>query len=375
MADTPTPPAAPNYAAAAKETAAGNARAAIQNQYGNMVNQVTPQGTVTYTPQYLDKHGNVISNPKDIANPNMLRRWTQQVTLSPEQQALYDQNMQTNTKLGSIASQGVGYVGDALNNPLNFDENQQLYTPGEIQQQASDAAYRNASQYLDPQFQQSEDQLHSHLANQGITQGSEAYNNAMNNFARQKQQSYESARNQAYLQGMQGANQQYNQAMGTRQQQNAETQTLRQDPINMLNAVRSGQQMQVTTQPQVGVSNAANLQGWAGPDMLGAVTAQGQYNQGIYNAQAAQAGQTNSAIIGAAGSVAGAGMLSDRRLKKNIKRIGTHALGIGLYTWEYLWGQPFSGVMADEVEKIMPEAIITHPSGFKIVNYKMLGLA
>jgi hypothetical protein len=39
-----------------------------------------------------------------------------------------------------------------------------------------------------------------------------------------------------------------------------------------------------------------------------------------------------------------------------------------------LWGEPFAGVMADEVEQVMPEAIVMHPSGFKMVNYEMLGL-
>jgi hypothetical protein len=39
-----------------------------------------------------------------------------------------------------------------------------------------------------------------------------------------------------------------------------------------------------------------------------------------------------------------------------------------------LWGEPFAGVMADEVEQVMPEAIVMHPSGFKMVNYSMLGL-
>ena len=371
----PSAPPAPNYAAAANATAQGNAKAAIQNQYGNMVNQVTPQGSVIYTPQYLDKSGNVITNPKDISDPNLLRRWTQQVTLSPEQQAMYDKNTKTNTALGNIASQGVGYVGDALNHPLDFSGNQELYTPGQIQQQASDAAYKNASQYLDPQFEQSQSNLANQLANQGITQGSEAYNRAIDNFGRQKQQAYESARNQAYLQGMQGGAQQYSQGMGNRQQQNTEMQTLQQNPLNMLNALRSGQQMQVTNQPQVGQSNPAQLQGWSGPDMLGATTAQGQYNQGLYNAQMAAASNQQSGLMGMGGALGGAAILSDPRLKKNIKRIGTHALGIGLYTWDYLWGEPSTGVMANEVEKVMPEAIVVHPSGFKMVNYSMLGLA
>ena len=111
-------------------------------------------------------------------------------------------------------------------------------------------------------------------------------------------------------------------------------------------------------------------------DFLGAAQAQNQFNQGQYNAQMASNAQLRGAVIGAGGALGGAGIVasSDRRLKKNIKRIGTHVLGIGLYTWDYLWGQPFSGVMADEVEQVMPEAVVMHPSGFKMVNYSMLGL-
>jgi hypothetical protein len=72
-------------------------------------------------------------------------------------------------------------------------------------------------------------------------------------------------------------------------------------------------------------------------------------------------------------SLAGAGVaaLSDRRLKSNIERIGTHKLGIGLYEYDIL-GQRQQGVMADEVEKIMPEAVLMHPSGYKMVNYGLL---
>jgi hypothetical protein len=29
--------------------------------------------------------------------------------------------------------------------------------------------------------------------------------------------------------------------------------------------------------------------------------------------------------------------------------------------------------MADEVEKIMPEAVLIHPTGYKMVNYSMIG--
>ena len=72
-------------------------------------------------------------------------------------------------------------------------------------------------------------------------------------------------------------------------------------------------------------------------------------------------------------------MMSDPRAKENVIRIGTHSLGIGLYLFDYKpeyreqWGlgRQF-GVMADEVETVMPEAVSVHPDGYKRVNYGML---
>ena len=362
---SPKPPPAPDYAAAAQQTSAGNASQAQVAQYGSMTNQVTPYGTVNYTATPMGK----------TKEGDELNQWTQTVGLSPAEQIAFNQNNRINAQLGNVAERGVGYVQSALDKPLDFSQDQALQAPGQIQQQASDAAYKNATQYLDPQFQQSNAQLSNRLANQGITQGSEAYNNAMLNQSNAQQQAYESARQQAYSQGMIGAQQQYQQGLGTRQQQIAEQQTLQQNPLNMLNATRTGQQMQVANMPNVGQSNPAVLQAVAGPDMLGAASALGQYNQGVYNAGSASSSGMMSGGMGMLGSLGAAGIskFSDRRLKTNIKRIGTHALGIGLYTWSYLWGEPSTGVMADEVEKVMPEAVLLHPSGFKMVNYTMIG--
>ena len=72
---------------------------------------------------------------------------------------------------------------------------------------------------------------------------------------------------------------------------------------------------------------------------------------------------------------------SDLKTKENIVRIGKHPLGIGLYLFDYKpeyrelcgSGRQF-GVMADEVETIMPEAVSVHPDGYKMVNYGMLGI-
>ncbi len=72
---------------------------------------------------------------------------------------------------------------------------------------------------------------------------------------------------------------------------------------------------------------------------------------------------------------------SDRVLKQNIVPVGIHPYGIGLYLFDYKpeyrdawgYGRQF-GVIADEVEKVMPEAVSVHPDGYKMVDYAMLGI-
>ena len=70
---------------------------------------------------------------------------------------------------------------------------------------------------------------------------------------------------------------------------------------------------------------------------------------------------------------------SDRRLKSNVVRIGDHPLGIGLYLFDYTQssrglGRQF-GIMADEVEAVMPAAVSVGPDGYKRVDYGMLGIS
>jgi len=73
---------------------------------------------------------------------------------------------------------------------------------------------------------------------------------------------------------------------------------------------------------------------------------------------------------------------SDRSIKENIIQIGTHPMGIGLYLFDYKpefrdacgHDRQF-GVMADEVETVMPEAVSRHAGGYKMVDYGLLGIA
>lgn len=63
---------------------------------------------------------------------------------------------------------------------------------------------------------------------------------------------------------------------------------------------------------------------------------------------------------------------SDRRLKTNIRRVGTHPFGFGIYEFDYIWGEHATGVMADEVKLVMPEAVLRDASGYDKVDYSKL---
>lgn len=68
---------------------------------------------------------------------------------------------------------------------------------------------------------------------------------------------------------------------------------------------------------------------------------------------------------------------SDRRLKQNIELVGRdERTGLNLYEFEYK-DEPerrYRGVMADEVLKVMPKAVVTRSDGYMAVRYDLLGI-
>ena len=71
---------------------------------------------------------------------------------------------------------------------------------------------------------------------------------------------------------------------------------------------------------------------------------------------------------------------SDPSVKQNVVRIGAHPLGIGLYLFEYkpafrMDGRRHFGVMADEVEQVMPEAVSRDENGIWQVDHAVLGIS
>jgi hypothetical protein len=74
------------------------------------------------------------------------------------------------------------------------------------------------------------------------------------------------------------------------------------------------------------------------------------------------------------------GKSSDKRLKKNIRRIGTIQDGLGWYEWEWndkakaigVDDEPTFGVIAQEVAEVMPHAV-GQRDGYLTVDYSIIG--
>jgi len=81
----------------------------------------------------------------------------------------------------------------------------------------------------------------------------------------------------------------------------------------------------------------------------------------------------------ASAAATGASFMSDVRLKNEITFVGKLENGIKIYKWkwnekgkELAGDQVEFGVLAQEVQKIVPEAVITGPDGYLMVNYGAL---
>ena len=262
--------------------------------------------------------------------------------------------------------------------------------------------------------------LQSQLSNQGFQVGSEAYNRAMSDLmgaqSRERFNALDQAGNEAMrmyqtglgarqqgfneaLQGGQFANsalgqagnmdiarmQAMNNATGQafnfgsqyadqmarqRQQAIAEQQLQRAMPLNEMNALLTGQQVGMPQMPSFTNSGISQT-----PQLFNAANMQYQANLAQSNAQNAGMDSMLGSMTGLAGSfmnspAATAFSFSDTRLKTDVRKIGEVAEGISLYRYRWIGSTIESvGVLAQEVQKVRPELVRKHASGYLQVNY------
>jgi hypothetical protein len=388
-------PPAPDYTAAANATAAGNLETAKYTTAANRVNQVTPYGSLTYsmTPtidqgaydkamadyqaqlsnynqslqDYNSQSNNQSYSPFGIASylGNQSRgqapvapiaptsdkyqtgqSWTATQTLSPEQQAIYEQESKLNQGLMATANRGLNYANDVLSQPgvdmsklpsiaSSVGSNLPAMTsnvPGgqyatsyNVQNATGNVANPNVQSSLDlsgmpglkssidtqglpsyginpgetysdaimrrlqPDLERQRSAEEARLANQGIGLGSNAYSTAKDILGRQQNDAMTSAIVQGMQTGLAANQQQFGQNAAQTQAQNAANAQAYQQ------ALASGQFGNQAAGQQFGqnlnaaqLANQAAAQNTGNAANLAAFGNQGigqQFQQGLANAQ------------------------------------------------------------------------------------------
>lgn len=313
------------------------------------------QNQIAQAQQALDQFNKTGLVPSDTSRPTIVQ------TFSPEQQALYDKQTKIQGLLGDLGIQGANAMSGIVGTPINFGNLPPMPADSQaLRNQMIDAAMSRVNQ----DYGRQKEDMNSNLVAAGIHPGSKAYDNQANLLDR----GVNDARQQAILNAGTAAQQAYGMDMASRQQALSEQLTKRQAPLNEITALLSGSQVSNPFQ----MPNFNPTMPGGTPYMQGAQLGQ-QNNIDLYNLAATNAANTNSGLfgLGTAGLMAAGSYFSDRRLKSNVTRIGTHDLGIGIYEYD-IFGRRAVGVMADEVERVKPEAVSRHESGYAMVDYGRL---
>jgi len=436
----PTPPDPKATAAAQTSTNIGTA---VANGYIGNVNQVTPDGSLTYNVTGTNKWTDPMSG-----KAYDLPTWTAVQELSPEQAAIKRENDGANLNLATLANQQSSRLTDLLGKPVDlsgapaagkasdltlpqyrqFSGGPKLATTvgnaGSVTRsydtELDTSRYEEALMArLNPQLDRDRAALETRLANQGLQPGSEAYNRAIDeanrtatdariaavlnagqeqsrlvNLSRDKASFENAAQAQAYGQALQNAD--FSNNALQQMHQNGQSATAannalkdqgfnaQQALLNAKNAARSNylnEQYALRNQPINEISALLSGAQVSNPNF---VPTQGQSIQPVDYAGLVQQNYQNQVAAYNARQQAGAGLFqsllgllpkSDRRAKKNIEKVGKlkgHSLYEYRYKGEPSGGPKHIGVMAQEVERTRPDAVVRGPDGMRRVDYGRL---
>lgn len=324
-------PAPPDpYEVGAAQTGTNVATAVANANLGN-VNQITPDGSLTYT-----QSGTSTFTDPTTGQTYEIPQYTATQALSEGGQAVYDQNQRADLNMATLAADQSGFLNEYMAEPFSYNPGaHEEWAGGLYEQLNGDSMARQ------------QEAMRTQMVNQGLTPGSQAYDDSMRGMYSGQQDARNRFMLDSYGQGMQTALTQRNQ------------------PINEITALLSGSQV---SQPNFVNTSMPSI---ATTDMAGLIN--NNYNQRLNNFNADQ--QRKAGLMGGlfdlGGSLGSAAiMASDRRLKADIERIA-EINGMGVYRFRYLGSaDPQVGLMADEVEQVKPGAVIRGVDGYASVNYE-----
>lgn len=265
----PKAPAPPDYAAAAREQGTANVNSAIAGNFLNQADQKGPYGSLKYTYDY--------DGGMTLPDGTRIPRTMVETILSPDQQKLLDQNSRLSISMNDLAGKGLDYVGQAVGTPIDRSglpslrsglATPQLPNVSDFQGQR-DKITDAMMQRLQPYLNRQRAAMDTKLANQGITNGSEAWKWDQDTFNRGENDQRiaallagDQAQQDLFNNSMSSATTQFNMGLAggqfdnqARQQAIQEQDYFRNQPLNMLNALRSGNQVNM---PQFGNVSAGS---------------------------------------------------------------------------------------------------------------------
>jgi Chaperone of endosialidase len=260
-------------------------------------------------------------------------QYTATTKLSPAQQKVLNQTQAAQLNLAGLAKQQSSFLKSYMAKPVDLSNDA-----------VESRLFELGRRRLDPMFAEQQGTLDQKLANQGIAIGSKAYDTAI----RQQGERQNDAYNQLLLSG--------------HQQGVSDILAQRNQPINEITALLSGSQV---SNPQWAPTNQPTI---PTTDIAGLIEQNFQNKMGVAQQKNAMGQSVLGGLFGLGGKLIG---LSDRRAKKDITRVG-EVDGLPLYRFRYR-NEPGSspkhlGLMAQDVEKVKPDAVID-TGGLKLVDY------
>jgi hypothetical protein len=313
-------------------TTGTNISTAIANAYLTNMNETGPDGTKTF-----DQTGMMSVTDPYTGKTYQIPRFSVTTTLSPEQQAIKDQQNSADLNLATLGNNLSGQLGTKLTG--NFSLGNEA-----VESRLFDLGRKR----LDPMFAQRDEDLRTRLANQGIKAGTAAYDREMALLGQQQNDAF----NNLLLQG--------------RGQASQELLAEDNQRINQISALLSGGQVSMPN-----FMTGANVMGAATTDNAAII---GNYDNARMEAWKANQGAFGGLLGGMGGLFEGLGTaglsLSDERAKTDKERIGETEDGMGIYSYRYK-GSPKKqiGLMAQEVQKKKPQAVRRGADGLLRVNY------
>lgn len=347
-------PAPPDPVKTAQAQTGSNVTTAVANAWLQNPNQYTPYGNITTSQTGTQRVTDADGKTYDIPTFSTTQ------TLSPADQALLDKQNGIEGQAYDIGGSLLSKVAGNLSQPMDTSGLPSLTQDFSADRRRVEDAFM---QRFNEDYTQRTNALDQKLANQGIAQGTEAAQAAY----RPIENSRNDAMSQAVLAGGQEQSRLASLNAATRQQGIQEMTAERTAPINELSGL-FGLGPGVQT-PQFTPFNGGQV---AGTDVMGAYN--NAYQGQLAAWQARQ--QSQGAMLGGLGSLAGTGLglaFSDRRVKKDIEKVGKLDSGEKLYKYRYIWqndDDPMQiGVMAQEIEKTNPDAVGSL-FGVRVVDYQ-----